>query len=583
MFGRADKARLVRWLLATMALWLVVAGYLVFDAQRHARNAEDSLRRVADVAGGDLSGVDFAAVEADLAAGSRELAAGRRSIMSPVVRLLGPVPIVGRQLASARALIRTSDDLARALTPLVTSARIAQEEPNALDRVAFLQDTSRDLVELRRVIDAVDLGPSDHLFGQLADARLELAQRLADVDEDAASYEVITRGLASFFSESTYLVLGANNAEMQIGGGMPLSVGRVVIIDGDFELPGLAPSSSLFPVPPNPVVDPDVGDRWSFVQLTNDYRKLNYSVRFDDFGGPQALVMWEADTGERLDGVLSIDPFVLDAILGVVGAVEVEGETYAGGDTLYYLLRGQYEVFDDGDDDAGDLVDERQDRLSLIANAAVEKLSTSSWDPIELIEALRPLARGRHLMAYSHRPEEQAAWAALGIDGSISSNSTGVALVNIGGSKLDPFITVDVDASIETDGETQSIAYTIRLENSAPSEGLPRYTLGPWRSVGLAGPGSYRGQLAVYVPGYSIEAGFDDPIRLSASGPDGDVFLNVTRPFELQTGESRTFEFRYTVPETGVPLRLIPSSRFPTTIWTWGGEQFTDSVVRDLE
>ncbi len=350
--------------------------------------------------------------------------------------------------------------------------------------MAFLQDTSRDLADLRRVIDGADLGPSDHLFGQLADARLELAERLADVNDDAASYEVITRGLASFFSDSTYLVLGANNAEMQIGGGMPLSVGRVVIIDGDFELPGLAPSSSLFPVPANPVVDPDVEDRWSSLQLTNDYRKLNYSVRFDEYGGPQALTMWEADTGEPLDGVLLIDPFVLDAILSVVGAVEVEGETYAGGDTLIYLLRGQYEVFDDGDDDAGDLTEERQDRLSLIATAAVEKLSTSSWDPLELIEALRPLARGRHLLGYSNRPAEQAAWAALGIDGSTSSNSTGVALVNIAGSKLDPFLSVEVDASVESDGEEQTISYAIRLSNLAPSEGLPRYTVGPWRTIG---------------------------------------------------------------------------------------------------
>ncbi len=69
---------------------------------------------------------------------------------------------------------------------------------------------------------------------------------------DAAEYEVITGGLASFFGDSTYLVLGANNAEMQIGGGMHLSVGRVVVIDGDFELPGLEPSASIFPVAVTP-------------------------------------------------------------------------------------------------------------------------------------------------------------------------------------------------------------------------------------------------------------------------------------------------------------------------------------------
>ncbi len=579
---RRTRARLVRLLLVTMALWLLAAGYLVYDAQKHARAAEDPLRRVADIGGDDLSGVDFAAVEQDLARGSEELAAGRRSITSPVVRALGPIPVIGRQLASARALITTSDDLATALTPIVAAAHVAQDEPNALDRVSFLRDTSRELAELRRVIDTADLGPANNLVGPLADARVELAERLIGLEEDAGSYEIITRGLAGFFSESSYLVLGANNAEMQIGGGMPLSVGRVEILNGDFELPGLEPSSEFFPVAPSEAVDADVEARWRRVQLTNDFRKLNYTVRFDEFGGPQALAMWEADSGERLDGVLSIDPFVLDAILGVVGAVEVEGETYAGGDALLYLLRDQYAVFDDGDDDAGDLVEERQDRLSLIASAAVEKLSTSSWDPIELIEALRPLARGRHLLAYSSRPDEQAAWTALGIDGSVSPNSTGIALINNGGAKLDPFMAVDVDASVDADDQGWSISYTIQIENQAPAEGLPRYTVGPWRNVGLESPGTYWGQVAVYVPGYATEAVFDPPVDLSASGPDGDLFLNATRPFALAPGASVTYEFRFVVPDTGMPLRLIPSSRFPATNWTWSGETFTDSVAREL-
>ncbi len=115
---RSTASRVARWLLVTLGLWLLVAGYLVFDSQRHARNAEDSLRRVADITQGDLSGVDFATVQTDLAAASKDLSAGRRSIMSPVVRILGPVPIVGRQLAVGPSIdhdLRRSGD---ALTPL---------------------------------------------------------------------------------------------------------------------------------------------------------------------------------------------------------------------------------------------------------------------------------------------------------------------------------------------------------------------------------------------------------------------------------------------------------------------------------
>lgn len=567
----------------TLTIWLVFAGYLTYDAQKHARAAEGSLRRVADATGGDLADVDFAAVEADLLLGSSELGNARSSISSPIVGALGPVPVIGRQLRSAEALIAASDDLATALRPLVASARSAQNEPNALDRVAFLEEANADLQQLQTIVASADLGPADNLFGPLVDARIELEQRLADLAIDAAEYETITAGLASFFDDSTYLVLGANNSEMQLGGGMPLSVGRVVIINGDFELPGLEPSAEGFPINVTPVVDADVAANWGELNPTNDFRKLNYSMRFEDFGGPQALDMWEADTGERLDGVLLIDPFVLNAILDVVGDVEVEGETFGSGGALIYLLREQYEVFDDGDDDAGDLTDERRDRLSLIASAAVDKLATSSWDPIELLEALRPLARGRHILMYSDRLSEQSAWTRLGVAGEVPADGTSVALINNGGSKLDPFISLKIDGtSVIVDGE-QAVTYEIEVTNRAPDDGLPRYTVGPWRTVGLDAPGTYFGQLAVLVPGYATSAAFDGVQSLSASGPDGPLFLSATQSFTVAPGETEEFTFEFTLPADVSTLRLIPSARFPAVPWTWSGQQLDDAVFVDLE
>lgn len=580
---RVNIRRILRWVALTVVLWLGAAAYLTYDAQGHARNAEASLRRVSDVAGGDLAAVDFEAVETDLGAGIAELGQARDSISSPIVGALGSVPVIGRQLRSAEALIVASDDLAAALQPLVASARIAQDEPNALDRVAFLQDTSDQLGTLQRVAANADLGPSENLVGPLFNARQELSQQLAELAVDAAQYETITTGLASFFDDSTYLVLGANNAEMQIGGGMPLSVGRVAIVAGDFELPGLLSSAEEFPVPVTPLVDDDVQANWGGLIPSNDFRKLNYSMRFSDFGGPQALDMWEANTGERLDGVLMIDPFVLDAILSVVGEVEVEGEVFDSGGALSYLLQEQYAVFDDGDDDAGDLTDDRRDRLSLIANAAVEKLAVSSWDPIELLEALRPLARGRHIMLFSDRADEQSTWIELGVAGEVPDNGTSVVLINNGGSKLDPFLSLRVSTSTSDEGSERLVTYDIEVENRAPDEGLPRYSVGPWRAVGLDTPGTYFGQLAVLVPGYVADASFVGSGLASISGPDGPLFLTATRPFSVAPGSTESFTFEFALPSSAPTLRLIPSARFPAAPWTWRGEEITDRVFVDLE
>lgn len=581
--GGFTLVRLLKWLVITLVIWALVAGYLAYDAQGHARAAEGSLRRVADVASGDLAEVDFEAVQRDLNNGVAELTDARRSISSPILSALGPVPVIGRQLRSARALIVSSEELAVALQPLIESARVAQAEPNALDRVEFLNETSRLLEGVVTVASDADLGPSANLVAPLASARAELEEQLAELAVDAAEYEVITTGLASFFDDSTYLVLGANNSEMQLGGGMPLSVGRVVVVNGDFELPGLESSQELFPIPTTPIVDADVAANWGLLLPSNDFRKLNYSMRFSQFAGPQALDMWEADMGERLDGVLMIDPFVLDAILDVVGEVEVEGEVFTSGGALSYLLQEQYAVFDDGDDDAGDLTEERRDRLSLIANAAVDKLASSSWDPIDLLEALRPLARGRHIMLYSDRADEQLAWTQLGVDGSVPLGGTAVTLINNGGAKIDPFMSLRVEAAFVDAADGRSVSYDIVVENRAPAEGLPRYTVGPWRTVGLDAPGTYFGQLAVMVPGYAENARFRDGQPLAVSGADGPLSLNATTSFSVAPGSSERFTFEFDLPSAAVSLRLIPSARFPAVPWSWGGQEVTDRVYLDLE
>jgi len=569
--------RVVRWLLLTLLLWFGAVAYLVYVAQGHARNGEAALRSVGDlVEAEDLATIDLAAAEINLRQGQEELGAARSAIDSPIVRAMGFVPVVGRQLSSARALIHTSHDVAGLLLPIVESANEARNDPNALDRVAFLQTTSEQLGALEANLAAADLGPTENLIGPLLDGRAELEEQLGDLATQTADYRIITSGLALFLDGSNYLVLGANNAEMRIATGMYLSVGSLTVADGEFDLPDLTPSQDLFPVEGVDVIDKDVADRWGFLSPSNDFRKLGYSARFDAFAGPQAVAMWEATTGETMDGAIALDPFVLDALLDVLGPVEVEGEIFDSGRALSYLLQDQYAEFESEERD------ERRDRLSVLAAAVVAKIGSSAWDPIELISALRPLAKGRHILVYSSDPAQQAAWSKLGVDGSMNGDETGVFLLNLGGSKLDPFVGVSVAATSIIDGAGRVVTFEVTINNRAPEFGLPDYTVGPWESLELPVAGSYSGRLAVYAPGVATEASFDTGESFVAFGPDGPLLLGASESFIVGPGQEKRLRYSYRIPLALEQLTVVPSARFPATSWTWNDRSFNDIVIYEM-
>ena len=158
-----------------------------------------------------------------------------------------------------------------------------------------------------------------------------------------------------------------------------------------------------------------------------------------------------------------------------------------------------------------------------------------------------------------------------------------MSLVNDGGSKLDPFIVLSVVATFEDfDGE-RVVDYEIEVANRVPDVPLPRYTVGPWSSLGLPEAGTYVGRLAVYVPDSATRAGFEGSVALTARGPDGDLFLNATRQLTIEPGTTQTFRFRFAMPGEGTVLRLIPSARFPASSWVWAGNVLTDRVFVDLK
>ncbi len=564
----------ITWVGVGLLLWIVAVVVTLFDVRRELASAEDRAAVLRDSGLDSFEADELRLIDRSLQKADREM---DRFYLEPVKWL----PIVGRQVRVVDAVAET---LASISGPAIRGLDLASSD--LPDRLAMVQALEHEVSTMRQGVQQRDLGPDSNLLGGLGEQRADLERQLADLEPQIVKAEAAVIAVRGLLEGGDYLLLGANNSEMMVGSGMVLSVGLLEVDGGEVVLGEFGPSDARYPVPMTPpsgpnAVDDDVNARWAYLFPTNDFRKLTLTSRFADFGGPQALLMWEAQTGSSAEGVMLLDPFVLDALLGVVGPVTVEGEEYSQGMALEYLLKGQYAQF--APDAEG--TDARRDQLSIIAGAVLERVQTGDFDPVQLVKAMRPMIAGRHLMLYSSNPAEQAGWEAIGVDGGLSGTETGVYVMNLGASKLDPYVSVDVQVSTTQADPAglRTVRYRVTVTHTvAETSNLPDYVVGPWDSFPLPERGTYHARLLVHGPGASGGLRFEPERTLEVYGADGPVWVIASR-FQLLPGEAETFDVLYEVTADVHSLDVEPSARFPSVIWTIGSTSTDDRERFELD
>jgi hypothetical protein len=437
------------------------------------------------------------------------------------------------------------------------------------------EGTAVALAELRDSLAGLDLGPSEGLIGPLRRARDRFEGEYLRALDTLDRTVVAAEGMTTFLrGPSDYLLLAANNAEMQAGSGMYLQVGLLHVEDGRLELGDLLPASELFVETPSVPLDPDVEARWGALLPNQEWRNLNLSPRFD-VTASSAAAMWEAVGGEPVDGVLAVDIAALEALLGVTGPIEVDGTTLGADEVASDLMLGQYVAFEDDRD-------ERRDRLGRVAQATFDALDAREWSPSGLLRALQGAGEGRHLLAWSPDALEQEAWEAIGIDGQIGPRSMLLSVMNRGGNKLDQFLAVYAEIEIEADAgvegqdgdaaPTHHVQVEVTLVNRSP-KALPRYVAGP-HPQSPVGEGTYRGYLSLTMPGAAGNQTISSS-EIATLGDDG-VARVLAAPVVVERGQEVKVTFSFDLPAAQRDLLVEPSARLPAIEWYFGDDNWSD-------
>lgn len=566
-------------------VWGAAAALALADAKRHTDAGLDRLRS----AQAGLEAADLLRGEGrdELRAAQHEFAVAHGRVDGPVVAPLRWLPFVGRQVRSVDSLTAAAEEVVdvgiRALDD--TSAVIDATDPEGPARITLARRLGAIANSASVDLDAVDLGPEEHLVGALQRAHDRFADELDDLRRAVHDLEAAGNGFGAFLEgPSRYLVLAANNSEMRMGSGAFLSAGVLTVEHGSFDLGDMESTEAIeIPAGSVPIDDVDFAQRWGFAEPTDDLRELAMSPRFD-IVGPLALDMWAAAKGERLDGVLVIDPIALRSLLEVTGPVVVDDEEFSADNVVGEIFLEQYRDLEYDPRDSEQLA--RRDRLSRIARAAIEALEDGGWDALDLIEALRPAVGGRHVLAYSTDPLQQAGWAGAGIDGRVEPDELMVALHNRAGNKLDQFVSIDAELVVQpSPGADTGFEIRMQLRNDTP-EGLPRYVAGPYPGTPRAADGKYQGWIVVELPRFARHNSIDvagEPVLTVAAGADGPDHRVVAALVEFERGETVEVVVHFDLPAGERSLRIAPGARVPAVRWTFGSQEFRDEGGRRLE
>jgi hypothetical protein len=546
---------------ALVGLWVLFVVWQVGAATLALRSGADDLRAVRRQA--TVEGLLEPATAARLQAGEGRFAEAHDRTSGPLLAPLRILPVVGRHVRGVAQLADAGEAGTAAARSSLRRLEALADRPagGGPERVAVLTELGELADDAAAALDAIDPGDGEGLVGPLGRAIEDVDDQREGAVDGARRLAATSRALASTFEgPSTYLLLGANNAEMRNGSGMFLSAAEVGFADGRLELGDVAPTAELVRPPGSVPVEGDLAENWGWLDPGSDLRQLGVTADFPQSAEVAARNWAATGEGREVDGVIVVDVDGLRSLLRVVGPVEVDGIVYGPDTVRGELLRRQYERF--GDDRQA-----RRDQVGAVATAVFERLEAGEYDLPVLATQLADAVSGRHLLVWSRDAALQEAWAEVGADGHLVDTSVSVGLLNRAATKLDSWIETDVDLSTARGiGGERRLTVTVEVRNTSQGVGTA-YQVGP--NVEGLDAGDHRALVVVNLPAgvrdVVVEGG--RPFLEGGDGPTVVIGTEVTIP----ASSGLTVTVSASLPGDVASVVLEPTARIPRTGWTVEG------------
>ena len=339
------------------------------------------------------------------------------------------LPFVGDDVEAVQVISSSLDNLSRDALPVgldlvqtVRGGRL-QDDDGRFD-LPLLRTLAPKVSTAAQATAAAerDLAPidPDGLFSPVGKAAAEVQERVTQLNSGVQAADSATRllpGMLGGDGARTYLLVVQNNAEIRSTGGLPGSLSFLQADDGKVRL-GFRGSAADFPPLAEPVLPLSPGELDIYgPSLGKDVRDTNLTPDFPRTGQLLSAIV-AREKGQKVDGVVSVDPIALSQVLRATGPLKVGTETFNSGNVVAKLLNESYQRLPTNELQNAYFAGASRD----IANA----LLSGNADEQALVRQLGDGVRQRRVLVWSRDAKEQDVLEASGISGRLP-RATGAA------------------------------------------------------------------------------------------------------------------------------------------------------------
>ncbi|WP_345214600.1 DUF4012 domain-containing protein [Georgenia halophila] len=497
--------------------------------------------------------------------------AAREALTGPHWTIASKLPWLGENVTAVQTVSVAVDDLANnALGDLVDAIEVVDPANLAPDNgridIAPIAEVAPKVVAANETVQAsagaLEEIDTESLVGQVATAVEQLS---GQVDEIASLTGTASRAvqlippMMGIDEPREYLLLVQNNAEPRATGGIPGAVILLRAEEGAIEIVDQRDAGAFGPYGENdPVLQLRPAERSLYgTQLGRFMADVTFTPDFPR-SAELAREMWRREFGTEVDGVLSVDPVALGALLGPTGAVTLPTGHELTADTAAQILLNQ--VYLDIEDPA------QQDLFfEAAASAIFDRVLSGAGDPTEVIGVLDEVAAEGRLMVWSVDAGEQRLLSETNLSGALRGHYrdapiVGVYVNDLSAAKIGYYqhVSAKVQAVGCGPGGPQNLHVSVAVRSQVPpnySE-MPPYLIGDGSPIAV---GDMRSQIVLYAPRGGQITNFVASDGQTAGTPAvHDGLSAVSTRVTLSPGETRTLDYDVRLQE---PLAVDPIVR----------------------
>jgi hypothetical protein len=510
---------------------LLVAGWLAFRAVQIRGNLIDARASLTQLRSA-IGDADPGAVRTLTEASTAHVDAAVSASSDPVWRLASRVPLIGRDFAVVRGIALTTGDVVhgvappaqRALTSLTTGRPVVSGGVVDVPGIAALQpDVAAAYAAAGAARASMQTVPTTALLPQVRDRRAAFVSELDDLVATLSKAQgalAVAPAMLGANGPRRYFLAVQNNAEVRGTGGL-IGAYAVLHVDRGRITRQRVGSNLDFRESPTPVVD--LGPEFAAHYDADSSRAVwPAAVLTPDWPSASRIIagLWRAQTGDRIDGVIGIDPLAMAEILRVTGPVRLGSLTIGAENVVDFVMRDEYAMFEGRND-------ERKRLLADLAAATYDGVTSGGVEAASLLGALTAAGENGHLQVWASAPAEQRVVATSRLAGALPGTQAAFLSVvsnNATGNKSDYYIRRRVAYQRQGDG---SARVSVTLRNLvAPDKVPPIVTLRADRQTFKPARGSQRQIITLYV---AAGAGIRD-VRVNGRAPGvGEVTMGTER------------------------------------------------------